>query len=49
MGTPLVGTDTKLHIKEHVLNFWRMRWVASIHPDDIQYHNLRFSQSIQPR
>ena len=49
MGTQLVGTDTKLHIREHVLNFWRMRWVASIHPDDIQYHNLRFSQSIQPR
>ena len=41
MYIQLVGTDTKLHIRERVLNFWRMRWVASIHPDDIQYLNLR--------
>ena len=41
MYIQLVGTDTKLHIRERVLNFWRMRWVASINPDDLQYLNLR--------
>ena len=41
MGIQLGDTDTKLHIRERVLNFWRMRWVPSIHPDDIQYLNLR--------